>query len=81
MLDEATNSLDTATERAVLEAIRNVARTKTLIIVAHRLTTIVDCDVIYVMVHGRVVARGTCAELMASSAEFQDLVRARDLGP
>jgi ABC-type multidrug transport system fused ATPase/permease subunit len=76
VLDEATSALDSATEEAVFQAIRNVARTKTLIIIAHRLTTIVDCDVIYVMDNGRVIAQGSYAELMTTSAEFRDLAKA-----
>ena len=78
VLDEATSALDSATEEAVFQAIGNVARTKTLIIIAHRLTTIVDCDVIYMMDNGRVVAQGTYAELMTSSAEFRDLTKLSD---
>ena len=49
MLDEATSSLDGITESAVLEAINNVAKLKTVIIIAHRLTIVKNCDVVYMM--------------------------------
>ncbi|TFB09331.1 hypothetical protein E3V08_00365 [Candidatus Atribacteria bacterium MT.SAG.1] len=49
VLDEATSSLDGITESAVLEAINNVAKLKTVIIIAHRLTIVKNCDVAYMM--------------------------------
>ena len=52
VLDEATSSLDGITESAVLEAINNVAELKTVIIIAHRLTTVKDCDIIYLIDKG-----------------------------
>ena len=55
VLDEATSALDGATEKEVFEAINNIAKTKTLIIIAHRLTTVKDCDVIYVLKDGKIV--------------------------
>ncbi|MFW6150780.1 MAG: ABC transporter ATP-binding protein [Chloroflexota bacterium] len=77
VLDEATSALDGATERAVFTAIENVARVKTLIIIAHRLSTVRNCDVVYVLEHGRIVARGTYDELMESSARFQEMAKGR----
>lgn len=76
VLDEATSALDGATEQAVFKAIENVAMVKTLIIIAHRLTTVQKCDVIYVIDNGRIVAQGTYDELMVSSAKFQEMAKA-----
>lgn len=58
ILDEATSALDNETETAVMEAIDSLQGNKTLIIVAHRLTTIRNCDVIYEVVDGKAVERG-----------------------
>jgi ABC-type multidrug transport system fused ATPase/permease subunit len=76
VLDEATSALDGATERLVFTAIENIARVKTLIIIAHRLTTVRKCDVVYVIDDGRIIARGTYDELMQSNAKFQEMARA-----
>lgn len=57
ILDEATSALDTETETAVMEAINSLQGSKTLIIVAHRLTTIQNCDVIYEIADGKAVER------------------------
>ena len=65
VLDEATSSLDTATERGVMQAVRALHGTKTVLIVAHRLSTVEHCDRLYQLGNGRVVAEGTPAELLA----------------
>ena len=75
VLDEATSSLDGITESAVLEAINNVAKLKTVIIIAHRLTTVKDCDVIYLIDKGKIIAQGTYDELMSSSASFRAMAK------
>jgi ABC-type multidrug transport system fused ATPase/permease subunit len=71
IFDEATSSLDGITENVVLEAINNMARTKTLIMIAHRLSTVESCDVIYLLDLGHVVGRGTYDELVASNEKFR----------
>jgi len=76
VLDEATSALDGATEKAVFTAIENIARVKTLIIIAHRLTTVRKCDVVYVIEDGHIIASGTYDELMESNAKFQEMARA-----
>lgn len=76
VLDEATSALDSATERDVFTAIENIARTKTLIIIAHRLTTVENCDVIYVLEGGRVVDAGKYDELIENSASFRKIAQA-----
>lgn len=75
VLDEATSSLDGITESAVLEAINNVAKLKTVIIIAHRLTTVKDCDIIYLIDKGKITAQGTYDELMSSSASFRAMAK------
>jgi ABC-type multidrug transport system fused ATPase/permease subunit len=66
VLDEATSALDTDTERGVVEAVNALHGTKTLIIVAHRMSTIADCDVLYRLEKGRVVQSGTFSEVISN---------------
>lgn len=80
VMDEATSALDGITEQAVMEAIRALAGKKTIILIAHRLTTLKDCDAIYVMKSGRIVEKGTFAELMKSSSWFQAAARKEENG-
>ena len=73
VLDEATSALDGSTEREVFEAIQNVAKTKTLIIIAHRLTTIKECDVIYVLKNGCITGVGKYDELIETNENFRKI--------
>jgi ABC-type multidrug transport system fused ATPase/permease subunit len=73
VLDEATSALDNRTERAVMDAVHNLARVKTIVMIAHRLSTVRACDRIFMLEGGRCVAAGTYRELMAHSAAFRDL--------
>lgn len=73
ILDEATSALDNLTEQAVMEAVQALSRRKTIIMIAHRLSTVRDCDCIYMLDHGEVVASGTFAELVAGNARFREL--------
>jgi ABC-type multidrug transport system fused ATPase/permease subunit len=76
IMDEATSALDNITERAVIEAVNNLARRKTIVIIAHRLTTVRRCDLIFLLDHGRLLAQGTYDELAGNSAPFREMVAA-----
>jgi ABC-type transport system involved in Fe-S cluster assembly fused permease/ATPase subunit len=73
IFDEATSSLDSASERAILDALREVARHRTTLVIAHRLSTIIDADQIVLLEHGRVVERGTHATLLAARGGYARL--------
>ena len=73
LLDEATSALDTVSERVVQEALDAAARGRTTITVAHRLSTIVDADVIHVVDAGRIVESGTHSELLALGGLYSAL--------
>jgi ABC-type multidrug transport system fused ATPase/permease subunit len=71
VFDEATSALDTLTERAVMAAVDLLGTKKTIIIVAHRLSTVRRCDKIFLLEHGRLVGSGSFDELTASNAQFR----------
>lgn len=75
VLDEATSSLDVVTENAIMEAIRALAHKKTILMIAHRISTLAECDVIHVMDGGKLVQSDTYEQLMASSTRFQMMVK------
>ena len=74
VLDEATSSLDTQTERLVQEALERLSQGRTTIAIAHRLSTVRDADQIVVLDRGRVVEVGTYDELLARGGRFAELV-------
>lgn len=76
VLDEATSALDGVTENVIMDAIHSLAHKKTIILIAHRLTTVKQCDAIHLLNLGRVVASGTYEELISSSAEFRKMAEA-----
>jgi ABC-type multidrug transport system fused ATPase/permease subunit len=71
VMDEATSALDGITEEAVMEALHSLSRKKTVIVIAHRLSTVRECDVIYLLERGTVVAAGAHRDLMRESAWFR----------
>ena len=73
VFDEATSALDNATEQAVIGAIESFNRDLTILIIAHRLTTVQRCDVIIEMGHGRMVAQGDYEQLLEQSASFRSM--------
>jgi ATP-binding cassette subfamily B protein len=75
ILDEATSALDGPTEAAIQETLRKVRSGRTTLVVAHRLSTIVDADQIVVLRRGRIVEQGTHAALLANQGEYAALWR------
>lgn len=71
ILDEATSALDNLTEKAVMEAVHNLSKQKTVIMIAHRLSTVKNCDCLFMLENGQLKSCGTYAELIESSQEFQ----------
>jgi len=78
VFDEATSALDNATEQEVMNAIEGLERNLTIIIVAHRLTTVKGCDSIVELCNGQVVAQGTYDQLLKSSSTFRKMVMAAE---
>jgi ABC-type multidrug transport system fused ATPase/permease subunit len=74
VFDEATSALDSATEQSVMSTIGRLDRGLTILMIAHRLTTVKDCDQIVLLEHGRVVAVGTYDELLEGSDSFRNMV-------
>ncbi len=75
IFDEATSALDGITEQAIMAAVRRLASRKTVIMVAHRLTTLKDCETIFFLENGRVADAGTYDELMRRNDAFQKMSR------
>lgn len=75
VLDEATSALDGVTEHVVMDAIRRLSHKLTIIMIAHRLNTVKNCDVIHYLHQGRIISSGTYAELADSCNHFQKMIR------
>jgi ATP-binding cassette, subfamily B, bacterial PglK len=78
ILDEATSALDNLTEKAVMQAVHNLSNKKTIILIAHRLSTVKNCDFIYILDRGRLAGRGTYSELLHTSSKFQRMAAAME---
>ncbi len=74
VFDEATSALDNITERAVMDAVNNLLHKKTIIMIAHRLSSVRNCDIIYVMDKGRIVESGSYEELLDTSVIFKKML-------
>lgn len=81
VLDEATSALDTISERVVQQALDDASRGRTTIAIAHRLSTVVSADVIFVIVGGRVVEQGTHADLINAGGVYASLYRQQEERP
>ncbi len=75
VLDEATSALDTESERLIQQALQRLMKDRTTLVIAHRLSTIEHAEQIAVMDHGRVIERGTHAELIALGGQYAALHR------
>ena len=73
ILDEATSSIDTETEKSIQSAIKKIMQNRTSFIIAHRLSTIVDCDKIIVLDKGNIIEMGSHSELMNQKGEYYKL--------
>ena len=73
ILDEATSSLDSESEALIQEAMARVFTERTSVVIAHRLSTILSADVIFVMDRGRIVERGSHAELLRLAGLYSEL--------
>ena len=77
IFDEATSNIDTESEEMILSVIRELAGTKTVLMISHRLSSVRDADVIYMMEHGKVVEAGTHEELFSRQGPYQKLYSAQ----
>ena len=74
VFDEATSSLDSITEKAVMDAVNSLGNKKTIIIIAHRLSTVQNCNNIFVLEEGRLVGEGTYEQLINENIKFQKMI-------
>lgn len=75
VFDEATSALDGITEKIIMDAIHELSGKKTIIMIAHRLKTVQQCDIIYMMDKGKVVAQGTYNQLLENNLRFKEMAR------
>ena len=73
ILDEATSNVDTNTEHLIQESLRRIGRERTCVVVAHRLSTVTNADMILVLEHGRIVERGSHGQLMAKRGLYYNM--------
>ena len=75
ILDEATSALDGLTEEKVMNSLLNLSRQKTIILIAHRLTTLHECDTIFLLEEGKIIDQGNYQSLMNNNPIFQQMAR------
>ncbi len=78
IMDEATSALDNLTERAVMSAIHTLSNKKTIILIAHRLSTVKNCDTIFLLEQGELIAQGTYESLLRTSSSFKQMAEANE---
>jgi len=78
IMDEATSALDNLTERAVMSAIHTLSSKKTIILIAHRLSTVRHCDTIFLLEQGELIAQGTYETLLRTSIPFKKMAEANE---
>lgn len=78
IMDEATSALDNLTERAVMSSIHALSREKTIILIAHRLSTVRHCDTIFLLEQGELIAQGTYEELLRTSISFKKMAEVNE---
>ncbi|MBT7609966.1 MAG: ABC transporter ATP-binding protein, partial [Bacteriovoracaceae bacterium] len=76
IFDEATSALDNVTEKSIMMAINKLSKDRTIIMIAHRLTTVKDCDLILFLKNGRVTSQGSFDELVQTNSEFRKMLEA-----
>ena len=79
ILDEATSSLDSQSERLVQQAIEKIAKKTTIIAIAHRISTIVNADYIYVLENGKIAEKGTYSELIGKNGKFNQMANLQNI--
>ncbi len=77
-MDEATSALDNITEKQIIDSIDALKGERTIVMIAHRLTTVMNCDTLYLMENGRITDEGAYDELLARNAGFREMARASD---
>ena len=75
VLDEATSAFDNVTEQAVMDAINDLMGAKTIIMIAHRLSTVRKADTIFMLEKGKIIAQGSYDQLIKGSAAFRNLAK------
>jgi HlyD family secretion protein len=75
VFDEATSALDGITEKVIMDSIQELSGQKTIVMIAHRLKTVKNCDVIYLMEQGRVIEQGTYQQLIDNNSMFKKMAR------
>jgi len=80
VFDEATSALDNTTEQSVMKALKGLGGDLTILLIAHRLTTVQSCDIIVELEHGKVVAQGTYVQLLESSPSFRAMTLSGEEG-
>ena len=77
IFDEATSNIDVESEDVIMQQVHQLAQTKMVLVISHRLVNVKNADQIVVMQHGRVVGSGTHQELLATNDEYKRMTRAQ----